>query len=631
MSGERSFSGTIPLKLAQAFLALVALAPFIVVPFSPVSAEAAKSVLLVPLAALMSLIALYALMRGWVRPPETWVFAIGASLLIIAAVSVFFSGTIRVALAGTGFEFGTFVSIAVFVAAAFSSAVLVASARTAFGVLYALSLSAGVVLGWEALTLVFSIFGAEVSRTLLGSIHNLGLFAGVVAIVAAYVVDWLSPGGLSRVFFYYLLVVSLLFVYLSGVPAFVVPLAVFAVSSIVCALLQRGGASAIPVASSIALVALAVTLFSPSLFNSLVPAGRQGTEVRPSFATSVSVLRESAAEGSRRALLGVGPGTYSYVWERFKPESVNGTLFWDADVVVGHDVPATLAPTIGILGAAAFVALCAALIVEGARGALAPSHGGTARVTVPLLSIVTFGTTVSFLYVPSALFLFIIFVCGGSLVGLVSARAPSVSREMLGVPRIALISIAAVCAVLVVAFSVLRLASLDRYERGALALRGESGVGSAASLFSSAAALASIALYERSLSQAYQISLDELAGGGTSTVLDPKAEVQRLAREAIESGKRSVVFGPLDYRNHLALGGIYARLARFSVLGAFEKARASYERAIELSPRSPVPLFVFAQALVAVGDTDEAVSKLEEALNVKPDYAPARTLLESLR
>ena len=33
----------------------------------------------------------------------------------------------------------------------------------------------------------------------------------------------------------------------------------------------------------------------------------------------------------------------------------------------------------------------------------------------------------------------------------------------------------------------------------------------------------------------------------------------------------------------------------------------------------------------AVGDTDEAVSKLEEALNVKPDYAPARTLLESLR
>ena len=60
-----------------------------------------------------------------------------------------------------------------------------------------------------------------------------------------------------------------------------------------------------------------------------------------------------------------------------------------------------------------------------------------------------------------------------------------------------------------------------------------------------------------------------------------------------------------------------------SDMGQFEKARASYEKAIALRPNSPVAINNLGNALFKLNLPDRAIQTFDRALALKPDYVDA--------
>ena len=60
-----------------------------------------------------------------------------------------------------------------------------------------------------------------------------------------------------------------------------------------------------------------------------------------------------------------------------------------------------------------------------------------------------------------------------------------------------------------------------------------------------------------------------------------------------------------------------------SDMGQFEKARASYEKAIALRPNSPVAINNLGNAFLKLNLLDRAIQTFDRALALKPDYVDA--------
>ena len=78
-----------------------------------------------------------------------------------------------------------------------------------------------------------------------------------------------------------------------------------------------------------------------------------------------------------------------------------------------------------------------------------------------------------------------------------------------------------------------------------------------------------------------------------------------------------------DYQNWLGLASLYGELAGAKVPGAYENARAAYERAWAQNPTSPLPLLNLARLEILQEKPDAALQFLAEAVRLKPDYAAA--------
>ena len=104
---------------------------------------------------------------------------------------------------------------------------------------------------------------------------------------------------------------------------------------------------------------------------------------------------------------------------------------------------------------------------------------------------------------------------------------------------------------------------------------------------------------------------------------------QRLAeqqqdREAMSEFRKSLYLAPYDAQTHLALGRVLVRAGRLRE--AIESLKISLWSAESLDGR-----LLLADALLGTGERDEARVQAERALQLAPDSAEARALLERIR
>ena len=119
----------------------------------------------------------------------------------------------------------------------------------------------------------------------------------------------------------------------------------------------------------------------------------------------------------------------------------------------------------------------------------------------------------------------------------------------------------------------------------------------------------------------------------TSTKI-PAAQAQQQFQTTIASGINAALtatrIAPADYQNWVVLGNLYAQAVPLRVTGAYDSAKAAYQRAQELNPTSPQIPYIMAQLDIANKDTKSAKEKLRNAIALKQDYTTAIFLLSQL-
>lgn len=366
-------------------------------------------------------------------------------------------------------------------------------------------------------------------------------------------------------------------------------------------------------------------------------------EVRPSWQGTFAI-GEKVLSGKGGLIFGSGPNTFVRDWGRFKPAGVNATVFWNTGFTQGVGIIPTAFVTVGILGIIGwllpFLGLLWSILrlLRDRRVGNPPLRAYTAVTLFAVLYLMAFLT----MYVPGIAIVSLAFLFLGILVASetnehgISIRLSLSLREYAWKHILNSIVVIVVGVLLVfAAATALRATLSDLYLGRAASDFSTSGdIGKAGKLVGSA--LAIFPQNDNAQRAAVELGfarLSELIASG-KTDDAAKQQLQSTLSDTIEHGLAAVSIDGNDYLNWLALAGLYQNLAGVGIQGAFENAKAAYEKAILQNPTNPLPLAQLAQLEIAQGNTTVALDDLNKAIALKSDFPAAyyfRSQIEASR
>jgi tetratricopeptide (TPR) repeat protein len=387
------------------------------------------------------------------------------------------------------------------------------------------------------------------------------------------------------------------------------------------------------------LVAALLFSFFPTFLRNPYPL-----EVSPSLTTSLDMTK--AAWSDHSWLLGSGPGTFSNVYTKFMPESVNDTVFWDTRFDRGSSHVLSIFTMEGLLGGLIYIVFLGSILVLSVGYLLRSRvHGGWKYMYGPFAAwLVVAGA--SFILAQNFTLTFLLIFLSAFLAAqaLPAARGIAFAKS----PRLALAS-AFVFMLLGVGMLMILFVSLSRYS-------AEVAFAQASSLDRSGGPLDEIIPllnkaatrnrwndgYYRNLGSALLLKAADLA---KKEETKPE-ELQSYVAAAINSGLQATNLAPLTVSNWDLRGNIYREFSPV-VQNANDFAIASYNEAIKLAPNNPKYQVGLARTYIvradllrtliegedkelakkAEGVRDEALTKAKEALDkalvLKGDYTQA--------
>lgn len=357
--------------------------------------------------------------------------------------------------------------------------------------------------------------------------------------------------------------------------------------------------------------------------------------VSPSWQSTFSIARSVYAE---KPVFGSGPNTFGADWLAHRDASLNTTVFWNVDFPSGIGFIPTSFVTTGVIGLVAWVAFLGILIVFGLRLLIlrAPQDPFVRYVamlsfvaTLYLFSLAVFG-------LPNAVVLALAFIFAGLFVsttrfaaegrqwGIIFSRSPRIGFVIVFSLTVLLLgSVAAAYALIGRAIAAVELGSAGAaYSAGNLD-EAERAIKSSISFAPSASAYQ----LESSIQSA---RLNQIAASSTMPAADARSAFQSALSSGINAALTATSFASGDYRNWIALGNLYAQAVPLGVSGAYENAKAAYEKAKALNPTNPQILYILAELDIAHKDLKAAESDLQAAIALKQDYTSAIFLLSQL-
>lgn len=357
--------------------------------------------------------------------------------------------------------------------------------------------------------------------------------------------------------------------------------------------------------------------------------------VRPSWESTISTAQKTY---SSSPIFGSGPGTFEEEWLKYRDPSLNSTVFWNLDFSSGIGFIPTSAVTTGILGVVAWVVLLALFVVLGLRTLIRSTPEDDFIRFVAILSFIAslYLFIVAIFALPNSVILALAFVFAGLFA---STTRFARGREQWGIifsrsPRLGF--------VVVFSFTILLLASVA----AAYMLIGRyiaaSNIASASSAFSAGDLDTANKAAQKSTSfapdaVAYQIQagvasarLNQIISSSTMSVSAAQQAFQTILSAGINAGLTATRLAPYDYQNWIALGNLYAQAVPLGVAGAYDSAKAAYEKAQAMSPTNPQILFILAQLNIANKSNNAAKDNLKAAIALKQDYTAAIFLLSQL-
>lgn len=594
-------------------------------------------------------------------------------IVVIFALSSLLSASVVSSLFGQGLEVGTTLNLLILSLFAFLVAVLFRAKEQIFASYLAFLASFFLVALFHVLRLFLGpdflslgIFTDTVSNT-VGKWNDLGVFFGVSTVLSLVTLEFLSLNWLFKTLIYISLALSLFFLAVVNFSMVWFVIGLFSLIFLVYIIsfsssrksegdslntLEEGteegsapvsgGAQPLRRVPIPSLVVLLISVIFVLAGNTL--GNRIGTalhisqiEVRPSWNATLEVARHTLVESP---LLGSGPNEFTSEWLKYKPDGVNGTVFWNVDFNYGIGLIPTLLATTGILGALAWVLFFLLFLYAGFKAILSDFSDALSRylITSSFLSAL-FLWIFTIFYIPSLTIFFLAFFFTGLFVAsLTIARAQSVKIISFGSdPRAGFVSVLLLILFLVGGVTLgyvlaQKYAAAVFFQQGVAAFNTEGNIEKSEKLITQAVALSPLDLYYRFLTELDLVRMNAVLNKkpGAASAESVRAEFQTLLGAALLNARQAVAQGPEHYENLTTLGRVYEAVVPLKIEGAYENARTAYMEALALNPKSPAIHLTMARLEVAKGDNGKARENISLALKEKNNYTEAIFLLSQI-
>ena len=380
------------------------------------------------------------------------------------------------------------------------------------------------------------------------------------------------------------------------------------------------------------LISIIFLFFSPlqGLFPANSVVNNLPSEILPSQKVSWSIAFQGVKESP---LVGSGLGNFSYLFNKFKPESFLNSSVWQ----IRFDKPISyfteLIGTTGILGVLSYLLLIGMFLLVSfmvVNGKDASSHNSLFTLSI-LLAFIALVISQFFYYQDTTLaFAFWFFLAFGVVSWKKVVKETTFSFK--DFPEIGLICTVVFWAILFgflfFSFTMGKLYVADTYYRDYLTNPTEMKLTleEANSLQKAGQLADSRTVYHIILARAY---LGELVNEAQKTEPDNQ-RLANIVALTVAEGKRAVELSPNRVTAQETLGFIY-RDIRGLAEGATEWGITVLEKAIALEPRNPILISELAKFYVGEeGDMEKAKELFSKALEVKSDYVDAAVSLSIL-
>lgn len=627
-------------------LTTISLLPIFFIPLLGIDAETAKLHLLVlgvGLAFVSWLIA--RLVGGTVSFPKHIISGLLGLFLLWVLIASFFSSSPYMSFIGHSFNIGTFISLATLSILFFLSAEYFRD-RERLSYLY-FFLIAGF-----AVALIFEIVFVAVgpahlslgtfftrADTIVGKLNDFAIYGSILGILGVLSYELFRPRKPLR---FYALGVSILGVLILLATNFVLGWVIFAIGclSIFVYSLSFGKkdlGNHFPAVSFSALLVSLLFIIGNASIGGFIPGkiGFSNTEIRPSLSATLSVAKDTLLANP---IIGTGPNQFQNAWAHYKPESLNLTVFWDVLFSSGFGYVPTMMVTLGAVGGLLLIIISAYILISVIRRVFLADASGQGRKDYVLAS--SFFAAVSlfiyfWIYTPGIVIVAFTFVFLGIAVAELAEKKKNFKTwNFLKDPRHSFFSILGSIVILIAVLFGLYVTSkktvaLVTYARANIAM-AENNVDETVRLLAKTAALDHDPLYYRILSQIYLNKLLNLFTVNNLPEETLKSEFQANFQKAEGFARAAVVQEPGNVENYVNLGNMYRAIVSFEVPNAFENAKGSYEKALELSPRNPGIDLLLARLSVDHKDTESARLYINSAFSKKPNYTDAIFLLAQI-
>ncbi|MDO8474230.1 MAG: tetratricopeptide repeat protein [bacterium] len=391
---------------------------------------------------------------------------------------------------------------------------------------------------------------------------------------------------------------------------------------------------------SVPMALIIVALFFTMFRFSLPGSPQMPVEVSPSMQGEWGIAKEVLKE---RAITGSGPGTFVFDYAKYRPESLNQTVFWGTRFSSGASEILGWLSQKGILGVLSLIFLIAASVFLGVKALLRSSQDSSSWM-IGLGLLASFGATIAaFVLYPSTLVLsFVFWVLVGGLGVFVAENVKKVQVASQSV--VALGSSFAFLLVLIFGLGLLfvggqKYIAEAKYLQGVRASQQGNIQGAIEGVAGAATLNPSVDLYWRDLSQLYLSRLNEISQDASLSQDQKREQSQAVIQNAVNAVQKAAAAAPANIANWNVQGFVYRSL--IGVPGADTLAFAAYEKAKELEPSSPFSwtelgrvYILQAQSLTSQKGKEveretalaKALENLQRAIELKADYAPAHFL-----
>ena len=630
-------------------LVLVFLLPIFFIPSAVVPFQLSKTVLLsVTVLVALFLWIIARLKDGVFTFQKNYVSLSLLSLPVVVLVASLFSGNVMSSLIGQG-DVGTFTSIFVLAVLMFLVSVLASSKEKIFYAYLAFLASSFIVALFHLGRLTFGpdfiSFGifTDSAANFIGKWNDVGIFFGLAALLSLITLELLPLGKKFKFLLYVAFVISLFLVMVVNFTFIWYMVGLF--SLIFFVYLVSFGQPAEGTEKKRRLSFLSLTTLILSLIfilggNSISSGVSsyfkiQYVEVRPSWGATLDIAHNTLKD---HPLWGVGPNRFVNEWLKWKPIQINNSLFWNTDFSYGIGLLPTFLVTTGLLGTIAWLAFLLMFAYTGFKAVLSTIENSVSRYLILssfLVSLYLWSTTI--FYVPSGVIVALAFMFSGLTIAALSleGRVINLRVNFLKDPKVGFISILGLIALLMGTI-VLGYAHVEKYvatiyfQKSIREANTNNNLVAAEKNIVSAVSISRADYQLRALAEVGIARMNELINRKDVSPEVMKTEFQSLLANAVTSAKEATIIDPTNYQNWLELGRVYEAVLPLGITGAYENARAAYDQALALNPRSPGIYLTLARLEIAQKKLPGAKQFIGKALELKNDYTEAIFLLSQI-